>query len=104
MSCRNTSEKTIPCVVAAADRLSSHCSCDDSAAVAVMIDDYVMTAVAADVVWNFSLSASAPDRWSVADLAEHCRQTALEPGRSTPPNRWHIPGVLCGGDKKSGEA
>lgn len=81
--------------VAAVDRQPSHCSYDDfAAAAAVMIDDYVMTAavdvVAAGAVWNFSLSASAPDRWSVADPAVHCRRTAPEPGRSTPPNRWHI--------------
>lgn len=87
--------------VAAVDRQPSHCSCDDSVAAAVMIDDYEMTAaVAAGAVWNFSLSASAPDRWSVADPAVHCRRTAPEPGRSTPPNRWHILGALWRGERR----
>lgn len=92
------------CHYAAVDRQSSHCSYDDSVAAAVMIDDYVMTAavdvVAAGAVWNFSLSASAPDRWSVADPAVHCRRTAPEPGRSTPPNRWHILGALWRGERR----
>lgn len=80
----------------AADHRPSHRSCDDSAA-AAMIDDYAMTAAAA---WNFSLSTSAPDRWSVADLAVHCRRTALGPGRSAPPSRSRILGALQSNERK----
>lgn len=100
-SCRSTSETTIPsnCGAAAAvDHRPSRCSYgdaqDSAAAAAAMIDDYVMIAAAVDAAWNFSLSSSAPDRWSAVDPAVHCRRTALGPGRSAPPSRSHIPEAL----------
>lgn len=68
---------------------------DQHFAAAAMIDDVMIaSAVIVAAVWNFSLSSSAPDRWSITNPAGHYRRMTLGQDRLVPPNRSRIPGVL----------